>query len=60
MSIEPSDEIMYAIDRFNKPLLCELQVWEENTAKYFEEKGYEIFHSDDGSWWISDESRYPD
>lgn len=60
VSIEPSDEILYAIDRFKDPLLLELQVWEENTANYFKEKGYAVDKCDDGSWWITDESRYPD
>lgn len=61
MNIETSNEILWAIGCFQENALClEVQVWEENSAKYFEEKGYAIFHSEDGSWWVTDESRYLD
>lgn len=62
MHIEPSEEIMHVIDCFQQkePVYLEVQVWEENTAKYFEEQGYAVDKYDDGSWWITDESRYPD
>lgn len=61
MSNDLSKEILWAISCFQEnPLCLEVQVWEENSAMYFKEKGYAIFHSDDGSWWITDESRYLD
>lgn len=55
------DEIKYVTDRFKaEPLLLEVQVWEPKTAAYFADKGYSVFNSSDGSFWITDESRYLD
>lgn len=55
------DELKYAKERFaREPTLLELQVWESKTAEYFATNGYSVLTMKDGSWWITDESRYMD
>lgn len=55
------DELKYAKERFaREPTLLELQVWESRTAEYFAMNGYSVLAMKDGSWWVTDESRYMD
>ena len=55
------DELKYAKERFARdPTLLELQVWESKTAEYFAMNGYSVLAMKDGSWWVTDESRYMD
>ncbi len=54
------DEIKMALDFFKEPNALEFQAWNKETAGYFKNKGYSILQSEDGSFWITDESRYFD
>lgn len=45
---------------FKNPNALECQVWDLTIARHFERKGYTVTESNDGSWWICDESRFFD
>lgn len=53
-------EILRAEEFFKNPLALEYQVWNESTADAFRAKGYAVMEGNDGSFWITDESRYLD
>ena len=49
-------EISRIESKFNNSNVFEVQCWDEGAAMHFKALGYKVLKSNDGSWWVEDDS----